>query len=76
MNILITGAKGFMGRNLSRTLAVIRPEDKLFLIDADSTQQQLEQAAKCADYVVHLAGVNRPQDPSEFMQGNADFTQS
>ena len=60
MNILITGAKGFMGRNLSHTLATLRPEDHLYLIDAGSTQDELEQAARCADFVFHLAGVNRP----------------
>lgn len=75
MNILITGAKGFMGRNLSRTLAAIRPEDKLYLIDAASEPEELEEAAQCADFVFHLAGVNRPKDPSEFHKGNADFTQ-
>jgi len=75
MNILITGAKGFIGRNLSHTLATIHPEDTLHLIDADSTPEELERAAQCADFVFHLAGVNRPKDPSEFMQGNADLTQ-
>ena len=75
MHILITGAKGFMGRNLSHTLATLRPEDRLDLIDTNSTAEELEQAAARADFVFHLAGVNRPKDPAEFMQGNGDLTQ-
>lgn len=75
MNILITGAKGFMGRNLSHTLAVVRPEDTLDLIDVNSTEEELAQAAARADFVFHLAGVNRPKDPSEFMKGNGDLTE-
>lgn len=75
MHILITGAKGFMGRNLSHTLATLRPEDTLYLIDTNSTQEELAQAAQNADFVFHLAGVNRPKDPAEYMQGNGDLTQ-
>ena len=75
MHILITGAKGFMGRNLNHTLATLRPEDTLHLIDTNSTADELAQAAEAADFVFHLAGVNRPKDPAEFKQGNADFTQ-
>ena len=75
MHILITGAKGFMGRNLSHTLSTIRPDDTLHLIDAASTSEELEAAAAEADFVFHLAGVNRPKDPAEFMKGNADLTQ-
>jgi len=75
MHILITGAKGFMGRNLTHTLRMVRPEDDLFLIDTDSSQEQLEEAARKADFVFHLAGINRPKDPAEFMQGNRDLTQ-
>ena len=75
MHILITGAKGFMGRNLSYTLATLRPEDTLDLIDTNSTVEEMEQAAQRADFVFHLAGANRPKDPAEFMQGNGDLTQ-
>ena len=74
MKILITGANGFMGRNLVQTLRYARPEDELMLIDVRSTPQQLEEAAQQADFVFHLAGVNRPQDPAEFLQGNRDLT--
>ncbi len=75
MHILITGARGFMGRNLTHTLATLRPEDTLDLIDTNSTAEELEQAALRADFVFHLAGVNRPKDTAEFMQGNGDLTQ-
>ena len=76
MHILITGAKGFMGRNLTHTLRMVRPEDTLSLIDAASAPEELAQAAGQADFVFHLAGVNRPKDPAEFMQGNRDFTET
>ncbi len=76
MHILITGAKGFMGRNLAYALRQARPDDTLHLIDIQSTQEERELAAKEADFVFHLAGVNRPQDPSEFMQGNCDLTRN
>lgn len=83
MNILVTGAKGFVGRNLSEALKNIRdgkdkthPEitiDKLYLYDIDSTLDLLEEACQKADFVFNLAGVNRPQNPEEFMQGNFGF---
>ena len=75
MHILITGANGFMGRNLCHTLRTLRPDDVLYRIDVQSTQEELEQAAAAADFVFHLAGVNRPQKTEEFMQGNRDFTE-
>lgn len=83
MNVLITGAKGFVGKNLTEALKNIkdgkdrtRPDliiDELFLYDIDSSAQELEQACKKADFVFNLAGVNRPQNPDEFMQGNFGF---
>lgn len=76
MHILITGAKGFMGRNLMYTLKTARPDDVLYPIDIHSTPEELSEAARHADFVFHLAGVNRPQDPAEFMTGNRDFTAS
>ncbi|MBR6571220.1 MAG: NAD-dependent epimerase/dehydratase family protein [Clostridia bacterium] len=75
MHILITGAKGFMGRNLTQTIRTLRPDDTLWLIDVNSTQEELQQAVDKAEFVFHLAGVNRPKDPAEFMQGNRDWTQ-
>lgn len=76
MNILITGAKGFAGRNLAANLRNIRdgknrtrPEiaiENIFEYDIDSTPAQLEEYCAKADFVFHLAGVNRPKDASEF----------
>lgn len=74
MHILITGANGFMGRNLRHALLALRPEDTLSLIDIRSAQEELQAAAAQADFVFHLAGVNRPQDPAEFMTGNGEFS--
>lgn len=83
MNILITGAKGFVGKNLTEALKCIKDgKDKthpglqigeLYLYDIDSTPEELEHACKNADFVINLAGVNRPQTQEEFMQGNFGF---
>ena len=84
MNILITGAAGFVGRNLTESLKAIRdgkdrrfPElkiEKLWLYDVDSAPEILEEGCRDADFVFHLAGVNRPKDPAEFMAGNFGFS--
>ena len=84
MNILITGAAGFVGKNLSAALQAIRDGidrshpglsvDTLWLYDLDSSREVLEEGCKHADFVFHLAGVNRPKDPAEFMQGNFGFS--
>ena len=70
MNILITGAKGFVGRNLAENLKAIRDGknrtrpgihiDKLYEYDLDSPRDLLETGCREADFVFHLAGVNRP----------------
>ncbi len=83
MNILITGAKGFVGRNLVANLQTIkdgknrtRPNlhiERIFEYDVDTTPQELDQFCAQADFVFNLAGVNRPQNPAEFMQGNFGF---
>ena len=83
MNILITGAAGFVGKNLTAALQNVkegkdrtRPElniGELYLYDVDSPLQLLETACEKADFVFNLAGVNRPQNPEEFMQGNFGF---
>lgn len=84
MKILITGANGFVGKNLTAALQNIidgkdktRPNlcvDELFLYDVDTDPAVLEQGCEQADFVFHLAGVNRPQTQEEFMQGNFGFT--
>ncbi len=74
MHILLTGANGFMGRNLREALKVGRPEDTLWLVDVDTPKAELEKAALEADFVFHLAGVNRPKELDAFMQGNRDLT--
>ena len=75
MNILITGARGFMGKNL-RAALIGRYGDahRLTLLDMPHTEEELLAAAAEADFVFHLAGVNRPTDPADFQKGNADFT--
>ena len=74
MNLLITGANGFMGKNLSQTLAL--RNDTLFLADVETTDEALREAAAQADFVFHLAGVNRPLDEADFRKGNTDYTQA
>ena len=75
MNILITGARGFMGKNL-RSALTGRCGDahRLMLLDMPHTEEELLAAAAEADFAFHLAGVNRPTDPADFQKGNADFT--
>ena len=83
MNILITGAKGFVGKNLSAALQNVKDgKDRthpgleigeIYLYDIDSSKELLDEACENADFVFNLAGVNRPQNPEEFMQGNFGF---
>lgn len=76
MNILITGAKGFIGKNLIATLHYLKDEKDItvYEYDIDTDSALLDLYCKNADFVFHLAGVNRPQDPKEFMEGNFGFT--
>ena len=71
--ILITGATGFIGKNLTATL-LQAGYTNLYLYDRNNTQAQLEEWCTDADFVFHLAGVNRPQDTKEFYEGNTDFS--
>ncbi len=83
MKILITGASGFVGKNLSASLKAIQEGKdrthpgltvrKLYLYDIDSAPELLEEACREADFVFNLAGVNRPQNQEEFMAGNFGF---
>ena len=83
MHILITGAAGFVGKNLAAALNCIRegtdrthPElkiEELYLYDIDSPASLLEEGCRKADFVFNLAGVNRPQNQEEFMAGNFGF---
>ena len=83
MNILITGAAGFVGKNLSAALRCLqngtdrtRPGlsiGELYLYDKDSPTELLEKACEKADFVFNLAGVNRPKEQEEFMEGNFGF---
>ena len=83
MKILVTGAKGFVGKNLVAQLNNIKDGkakfygevkiDEVFEYDIDSTQEELDRYCYEADFVFNLAGVNRPQNPEEFMQGNFGF---
>jgi UDP-2-acetamido-2,6-beta-L-arabino-hexul-4-ose reductase len=73
MKILVTGAKGFIGKNLIAELRN-RKYTVIFEYDMDTDLALLEQYCSEADFVFHLAGVNRPKDQSEFMEGNFGFT--
>ena len=83
MRILVTGAKGFVGKNLCSQLNNIKEGkarwygdlliDEVYEYDLDSTPEQLDKWCKDCDFVFNLAGVNRPQDPKEFMEGNFGF---
>lgn len=83
MNILITGARGFVGQNLVEALRAVRDGrdrtrgvevGELYLFDTDTDPALLPDFCRRADFVFHLAGVNRPSDPSDFMRGNLGFT--
>ena len=83
MNILITGAAGFVGRNLVENLKNIRdgknrtrPDikiEEIYEYDLSSTPEDLDEYCRKADFVFNLAGVNRPKDPEEFKKGNFGF---
>ena len=86
MDILITGAGGFVGRNLACALENIRDgKDRtrpgleigeIFRCTRQTTEAELKEYCSNAEFVFHLAGVNRPKSQSEFMEGNRDFTET
>lgn len=86
MKVLITGANGFVGKNLTEALKNIRDgKDKtrpllkieeIFCYDIESSADELENACQNADFVFNIAGVNRPQNTAEFMQGNFGFAET
>lgn len=83
MKILVTGAKGFVGKNLCAQLKNIRDGkarcygdlqiDAVYEYDIDSAPEELDEWCRECDFVFNLAGVNRPQDPKDFMEGNFGF---
>ena len=85
MKILVTGSKGFVGKNLTESLKNIRDgKDKtrpnlqieeIYLYDIDSAESELETACQNADFVFNLAGVNRPKNNSDFLKGNFEFAE-
>ncbi|WP_414042229.1 NAD-dependent epimerase/dehydratase family protein [Macrococcus sp. EM39E] len=73
MNIVITGANGFVGKNLYQEL--VKDENlNVVKITRDTTDEMLKLALKEADFIFHLAGINRPETDNEFISGNVDFT--
>ena len=86
MNVLITGANGFVGRNLTQRLYALRDGrdrtrpalriDEVLLYTRETAPETLAAYCRSADFVVHLAGVNRPQDLEEFTTGNTDLTRT
>jgi UDP-2-acetamido-2,6-beta-L-arabino-hexul-4-ose reductase len=75
MKVLITGANGFVGQNLVAHLNE-RADVEVLRFTRQNTQADLPELVAQADFIFHLAGVNRPQDPKEFQAGNTDLTQA
>lgn len=82
MKILVTGARGFVGRNLVETLKAVQggkdrtrnvDVEEIYEFDVDTAPELLDEYCQKADFVFNLAGVNRPKDQSEFMSGNFGF---
>ncbi len=83
MKILVTGAKGFVGKNLCAQLNAIKDDkdhrfpdlqiEKVFEYDIDSTPEELDRYCRESDFVFNLAGVNRPENPDDFRKGNFGF---
>ena len=82
MNILVTGAQGFVGKNLCEALKCVKEGkdktrnvkiDEIYEYDINTPEEYLDLYASKADFVFNLAGVNRPKEQKEFMEGNFGF---
>ena len=86
MNVLITGANGFVGKNVTQRLYAIKDRrdrtrpaleiGEVLLCTRETSPEALAEQCRSADFVLHLAGVNRSEDPEEFAAGNAGFTRT
>lgn len=78
MKVLVTGAKGFIGKNLVVSLNELNKKEEKYEvieIDIDNSKEEFKDGILNADFIVHLAGVNRPKDESEFEKGNKNLTE-
>ena len=73
MKILITGAEGFVGQNLVAELSN-SGQHELYLCTKETSAEELDKFTTDCEFVFHLAGVNRPENETEFMEGNFGFT--
>ena len=73
MKVLVTGSNGFVGRNLISNLS-LNKEIEVYEYDRNSTFEELDKYTSDCEFVFHLAGVNRPKNPKEFMEGNFGLT--
>lgn len=85
MKVLVTGASGFVGKNVVETLKNIRDGkdktrdiqiDKIFTFDTNNTTEELDCFSKQCDFIINLAGINRPKDPKDFYEGNKGFIET
>ncbi|RZG80189.1 UDP-2-acetamido-2,6-beta-L-arabino-hexul-4-ose reductase [Acinetobacter pittii] len=74
MKILVTGSNGFIAKNLIQFLSE-KPEIEILKAHRETTDQEFEQSVLAADWIIHLAGVNRPLNESEFAEGNTTLTE-
>lgn len=72
-NILVTGAEGFIGKNLITCTGI--ENYNLFLYDVNNSQEELKKFIKSSDFIIHLAGINRPKEETEFTLGNVNLTE-
>ena len=72
MKVLVTGSNGFIGKHMC--LLLIRKGHEVFSYDLGSTEEELKEYVSKCDFVIHLAGINRPLTPEEFYDGNTNFT--